>query len=100
MIWQDAVLASAQVMFLLALIPSMIGLSDRPPAIMCWVTGLNLSACAAAQFSLSLIGAAICTEVLALCWLAMAWQGSLHGARSALVFEWRGMTARWREWRK
>jgi hypothetical protein len=92
MIWQDVVLSIAQIVFFLALLPSVMGALPKPPAIMCLVTAVNLVACAIAQGTLALNGAALATGALALVWAWMGWDQSrpiYRGALPAIVFEWR-----------
>ncbi len=71
--WQDPVLASGSLVFIIALVPSLV--STKKPALSTSVlTGTVLAAFAAVYASLSLWFTTITTSVTSICWLVLALQ--------------------------
>lgn len=109
MIWQDIVLATVNVVFVAALLPSVIGIQPKPPALMSWLTGSALLICAGTQATIELKGTALVTSLLAGMWIYMAVRSSMpafKGGAGMIVFEWRELRyhlngiARCFQWRK
>lgn len=71
--WQDIVLSVGGYIFILALLPSILG-DDKPALSSSLMTGSILGVFAAVYASLGLTSSAISTALLALAWLFLAWQ--------------------------
>lgn len=68
--WQDAVMAVAQVVFIVALCPALAS-EHKPPMSTCLVTGAMLLVCAAALATLALWWSAGAMALTGLCWLTL-----------------------------
>jgi hypothetical protein len=73
MSWQDAVIAVGQVIFVIALIPALLG-QEKPPRSTCWVTGVTLASNAVALLSLGLVWSGVSMGITAACWLVLGGQ--------------------------
>jgi hypothetical protein len=73
MTWQDAVLGTVQLLFSIALIPSL--MSEHKPALLTsLMTGIGLYTSSITFASLSLFGSAFTTAMCGSMWIALAWQ--------------------------
>lgn len=73
MIWQDAVIAAAQWVFIIALLPVLRG-RTKPPKGFCLITSMTLFVCAATNATLDLWISAATVALLATLWLKLAAQ--------------------------
>lgn len=73
MSWQDTLIAVGQVLFIIALVPALLG-SSKPPRFTCLLTGGVLAAFAVAFGSLSLWWGSWSAAVCALCWFILLCQ--------------------------
>lgn len=71
--WQDIILTGGGYVFIIALIPSIVG-KDKPAFSSSLLTGGILGAYAIVYATIGLVSAAISTALLALAWLFLAWQ--------------------------
>lgn len=71
--WQDAVLMVGNIIFFVALIPSIIG-KDKPSKWTSFTTALTLTIFTATYFTLSLTYATIATALTAIAWWVLFFQ--------------------------
>ena len=80
MSWQDVVITAGQIVFFLALLPSIFS-EDKPALATSLTTGLVLIAFAFAYLSLDLLFAFATGGITAVCWLVLAYQKFRRRAR-------------------
>lgn len=72
MIWQDLVLAAANVAFFVTLLPPLLRFKPRPPASLAFPTGIILGVSAFTQATLGLYSAAATVGALGAVWLIIS----------------------------
>lgn len=82
MIWQDAILTLGSLVFMVALVPMLLG-CEKPPLTASIPTGLTLLAFAPAQWTLGAVYAAVTGTILGLMWLTLAAQRLLRESAGA-----------------
>lgn len=73
MIWQDVVLSTGQLVFVIALLPAVIG-EEKPPFWTCIITGLTILIFAFTFTTLGLLWSAFTSAMAGVIWLLLAWQ--------------------------
>lgn len=73
MTWQDAVIAAGQAVFMLALLPAVVG-REKPPRSTCLLTGVTLAVCAAALLMSELSWGGCAMALTAALWLVLLFQ--------------------------
>lgn len=73
MIWQDYIFVVGQVVFIVALLPSIFS-EHKPELLTSVMTGLVLLVYAGTFYSMGLVYGAISTAITAACWLILAYQ--------------------------
>lgn len=73
MTWQDVVLAVGSWIFIIALVPSLVG-KDKPPVLTSVMTGVVLLVYTFVYFTLHLRLSMVSTGIMAIAWLALGAQ--------------------------